>query len=193
MTRKRSEADFTKLIHDLGWDWKKFEDKRFCPFCKKLQYRVDNMPYDGIATIKGRAIPVEVKSGTTRFGFNELKEHQREGLINWQKKHGAMAWLYLQMGVSRVDSSLGDRLRSWLMPISHFLQVENLVKGIYKYEGVALSEETTNRRDIIDNKLYATQLFKNYELAWIEKQGWSIPEGHLFRLTYLHIPGEETP
>ena len=190
MKRKKSEADLAKLIHDLGWDWKKFEDKRTCPKCMHMLYRVDNRPYDGIATIRGGSIPIEVKWAKERYAFSDLKEHQREGMADWQLKHGCMTWLFLQLGDKRVTAKNDPyRRRCWLLPLNAILDIEYTV-SVYDLKSLAISKDTTNRKVVKEAKLHADSMLKNYELEW-KKGGWVLPPYHLFRQMYLIAQGAE--
>lgn len=182
MKRKKSEADLAKLIHSLGWDWKKFEDQRYCPHCRNILYRVDNRPYDGMAIINGRAAPIEVKMGHTRFPFADLKEHQRAGMKAWEDKHGELTWLFLQLGDHRPNSKNFGRRRCWLISLNTLGGIENLC-NVYGLKSLPLSEHTTRRVKVRESKIYATNLLKNYELPW-KKGGWELPHDHPFAVEY---------
>lgn len=183
MTVKQAEADLAKLFYTIGWDWKKFEDKRICPRCKHLLYRVDNRPYDGIAVIYGRTIPIEVKQDKFRFMFSDLKEHQRDGLLEWERKHLSKAWIFLELGTDRTNSKSSKRRRAWLVPINTLLSIETLCE-VYGLKSLPLDKSTTNRKDVLKSKIYATQLLSQWELPW-EKGGWTLPKNHMFYKLYI--------
>lgn len=186
MKRKKAEADLAKLIHGLGWDWKKFEDQRYCPHCRQILYRVDNRPYDGMAVIHGTSIPIEVKMGHTRFAFSDLKDHQREGMREWQVKHGRQTWLFLQMGDDRPNSKSKTRRRCWLMTLSTLEGIEDLCSA-YGLKSLPLNEHTTKRVKVKKDLVYATNLLHNHELPWIPG-GWKLPHEHLFSKIYDVYP-----
>lgn len=186
--KKQAEADFAKFVHDLGWDWKKFEDKRQCPKCFHLLYRVDNRPYDGVMTVWGKTIPVEIKQDETRFPFSDLKQHQRDGLLEWEERHDSLSWIYLMLGTDRVNSNSPKRRQSWLVPTSAFLQAEQLCR-VYGLKSMPLDFSTVQRVDVKEAQIYATSIFKNYRLEW-QTGGWVLPKAHLLRELY-NIKGAE--
>jgi hypothetical protein len=183
--RKRSEKDLGVLIRDLGGDWKKFEDRRYCPHCKQLIYRVDNRPYDGMATIRGLAIPIEIKSGKKSLRFDQLKDHQREGLREWEKKHGNITWIALQMGVSRpISNPENIPLRFWLFPYKKFINMEGLLEEITEQKSLPYNKDTTRNKRIIEYSLTAYDLLWHWEIIWLDGK-WSLPIWHPFRAKYL--------
>lgn len=182
MKRKKAEADLAKFIHGLGWDWKKFEDQRYCPHCRHILYRVDNRPYDGMAIINGYAAPIEVKMGHTRFTFADLKEHQREGMKEWEDKHDNPSWLFLQIGDDRPNSKSENRRRCWLFTLNTLNGIETLM-GNYDMKSLPLNEHTTSRKILKEHELYATNLLKQHELMW-KPGGWTIAKLHTFCMTY---------
>lgn len=184
--RKRSERDLGTLIRDLGGDWKKFEDKRFCPHCKKMLYRVDNRGYDGIATLKGRAIPIEVKSGKRSLRFADLEDHQREALQAWQDKHGWPAWVAIQVGEGRPNQKIEDiPLKFWLFPYNFFLALELLCLERANQKSIPYSSKTTNNSNMIMLDLTLVEGCDEYEIVWIAGR-WTMPTWHLFRLNYIN-------
>jgi len=177
--RKKSEQDIGKMIRAIGGDWKKFEDRRFCPHCRQLIYRVDNQPYDGIGIVKGKAFPIEVKSAKLSFPFADIKEHQREGLGNWVLKHLNLSWLALQMGTHRAGSQHQPR-RMWLISWGAWLQLELLIKDTTGLVSLPYDANTKGvRLKIREAQLGAVQALKNWELTWTN-QGWFPPDNHLF-------------
>ena len=175
------------LIRNLGGDWKKFEDRRFCPHCRTLIYRVDNKPFDGLGVIQGHAFPVEIKSAKLSFPFADIEEHQREGLDAWTKKHTAPTWLALQMGTGRAgsqDSNLPRRL--WLIPWASWKMIERLVNS--RTGLVSLPYDCRYGRmrlAVKEHEAAAVQMLETYELLWV-KGAWALPEEHVFRSWY-HI------
>ncbi|KPK19761.1 MAG: hypothetical protein AMJ70_08545 [Dehalococcoidia bacterium SG8_51_3] len=185
MKRKRAEADLAKFIHDIGWDWKKFEDRRYCPNCRALLYRVDDRPYDGMATVNGIAIPIEVKASKLNFAFSELKKHQEDGMLEWQEKHNRYkgCWIFLQMGDQKPNSKQPNRRRCWLITLNAFLDIRTLC-SMMETQTLPYSEETTNRKKLKDLQISATTLLGKWELKWIPG-GWSLPREHLFNTYYI--------
>ncbi len=187
--RKKSEADIGKLIRGIGGDWKKFEDRRYCPHCRQLIYRVDNQPYDGLGVLRGQTFPIEIKSAKLSFPFADIKEHQRAGLTDWQKKHGATAWFALQMGTGKAgskDSNLPRRL--WLVPWDIWLSYEEWVRETADQVSLPYDWHYGRMRKIItEHEMGAVQVLQDHELMWREGE-WVLPDDHLFRLIYL--PGE---
>lgn len=188
MQRKKSEAEIGQLIRDLGGDWKKFEDRRYCPHCHQLIYRVDNQPFDGLGVINGKAFPIEVKAGDTAFPFSEIMPHQRAGLSDWQARHQSPAWLALQLGTTIRAAPLLQR-RMWLVSWTFWLGVESQIE-VNGFKSIALSHRTTNRRVIKELNLTAMDLLHNYELTWVQG-GWRMSVNHPFRNYYLPIKEQE--
>jgi penicillin-binding protein-related factor A (putative recombinase) len=184
MSRKQSEKELGQLIRSLGGDWKKFEDRRSCPHCHQLIYRVDNQPFDGIGTINSISFPIEVKSGKLTFPFADIKPHQRAGLADWMKKHGNSAWLCLQMGNQRVNATQSKAPRKmWLIAWDDWVDFEDLIKT-QGLKSLPYSFETSNRVVVRDLRLGAVDLLANHELTW-SKKGWVLPPLHSFRYHYL--------
>jgi len=179
--RKLSEADLGSLIRDLGGDWHKFRDRQYCPMCHNLIYKMDNVPFDGEAVINGFSIPIEVKSGQTAFPFGDIKEHQREGLLEWQRKHHRPAWLCLQMGIQPAGRGELQR-RMWLVPMNIWLNVEELLQEA-DFKSLPYSIVSTNRKIIKEAGLTALDLLGPYELERITGR-WAMPENHVFREIY---------
>ena len=180
--RKVSEHDFGALIRSLGGDYKKFADARYCPYCKKLLYKVDELPYDGQGVINGFAFPIEVKAADLSFDFADLKPHQRAGLSEWQKRHHRPAWLGLQMGTDPVNGKGAYPRRLWLIEWDAWLSFEEdvIAQGA---KSLPYSPASTNRHAFIDNHLTATEMLKDYELVRIVG-GWHLSYAHLFRVHY---------
>lgn len=183
MSRKQSERELGQLIRSLGGDWKKFEDRRNCPHCHQLIYRVENVPFDGIGTLRSISMPVEVKSGKLTFPFADIKKHQRAGLADWMEKHGNSAWLCLQMGTQRVGSKSTPR-RMWLIPWTDWIEIEHLVEMAGGLKSLPYSVETSNRKTVKEHHLGAVTLLALYELWWREGK-WVLPPLHSFRYHYL--------
>lgn len=143
---------------------------------------MDNRPYDGIATVHGRAIPIEIKTGQNYFRFADLKDHQIEGLQEWSAKHGYPTWIWIQMGTAKVTAIHNpNRRRVWLMPLYVFLGVRDYLarEGL---KGISLNIQTTKRLEHKERELYATSQFKHYELDW--NKDWELPTDHLFHEMY---------
>lgn len=190
--RKVSEHDFGVLIRSLGGDYKKFADARYCPFCKKLLYKVDELPYDGQGVINGWAFPIEVKAADLSFDLSDLKGHQRAGLSEWQLRHKRPAWLGLQMGTQPVNTKGLFPRRLWLIPWTHWLDIEHDIANIGMMS-LPYSPDATNRHAFIDNHVTAVELLKDYELKRVLGM-WKLPMKHEFRLYYnLSTSEEELP
>ena len=183
--RKKSEADLGTLIRSLGGDWKKFEDKRACPHCHKLLYRVDNRGYDGMATIRGISIPIEVKSGQRSFAFADLKPHQHEALLEWENKHGKQSWIALQVGTGRVNQKKeGLPRKFWLFPHVLFQRMEALLDETVGQKSIPYSLATTRNKLIHKYNLTLVEGYWDYEIIWMDGK-WILPTWHVFRLYYL--------
>jgi hypothetical protein len=186
--RKTSEADFATLFHALGADWKKFEDRRYCPICHNLIFRVDNQPFDGLGVIYGRAFAVEIKAAELAFRFADIEPHQRAGLIEWQHRHIAHAWLGLQMGTAPANARSGTPRRLWLIDWDWWMQFE---AGIQQMGRLSLpySTQTTNRIDMRTAGIGAVDSLGTWALEHI-KGGWKMPETHPFYQKYIQ-PNKE--
>ncbi len=183
--RKKSEKEIGRMVRECGGDWKKFEDRRVCPHCHQLIYRVDNQPFDGIAVLRGRAVPIEIKSAKLSFSFADLKQHQRAGLSEWSHKHGSPVWLALQMGTQRVGAKNTPR-RMWLIFWRSWLDHEAEIENLAGLSSIPYDSNVKGTRKLVrEHQLGAVQNLADWELSWGPK-GWELPEDHLFRLIYLN-------
>ncbi|MGH7274215.1 MAG: hypothetical protein ACREIQ_07160, partial [Nitrospiria bacterium] len=174
MQRKVSEAEVGQLIRSLGGDWKKFEDRRYCPHCHQLIYRIDNQPFDGIGVIGGRAFPVEVKAAEKSFAFSEIMDHQRTGLSDWQSRHQSPAWLALQMGITIKHKETPRKM--WLVRWNDWLEIEGMFREL-NVKSMPYSDRTTKLVVLRNLGFNAVFRLADYELYWLNGE-WHLPKSH---------------
>jgi len=174
------------MIRRHGWDWKKYTDRQYCQVCHNLIWKTDNLPFDGHATIAGVNVPIEIKKGDTSFGLADIRANQHEGLTAWMHKHKRPTWLALSMGTDRVNSHKPLRYRTWLLPWSVWLDIEDELQ-VVGFKSLPYSRDATNRKALLESNLTAVQRLASYELVWStwpDGAGWAIPPGHIFARTY---------
>jgi penicillin-binding protein-related factor A (putative recombinase) len=177
MRKKLSESDFAKIMGKLttetnGYFWShKWEDKRYCPFCHSLLYKSDsNVDYTIIAgNVAGL---VECKQDPERFYFSNdesgIRPNQREFLNEWSKQNRP-CFLFLELG----DGSAPKERQAWLIPWVHWLIFESKLEE----RGMkSLPWKVTKR----SQEFSAIPLLWEYELEWVKKEGFHIPENHIF-------------
>jgi len=193
--RKSNESQVRDMIHNHGWDWKKYADSRYCPHCRQLLYKTDNLPFDGAATIGGIYVPIEIKEETSKsgagkansFSLSDIRENQHAGLTEWRLKHGRSTWIFLTMGHQQVNAYKQPyRRRSWLVPWSNWLTLEDWLRGA-GYFSLPYSSDTTNRKALLERGLTAVDILLPFEVPWSKWEngyGWAVPREHVFALEY---------
>lgn len=170
MKKKVSENEFKDMVKCHGFDWHKYPDAHYCPFCGMLEWKSDKMPDFEIVS-HGRKTLVEVKQsskdGYWNFSNEEagIRDIQRNELDRYEKKHGIPTWLFVVLGTGRAPKGRS----AWLIPWKDYKQIEKelLAKG-----------QRSIARDTKRN-IGGLEAYEGY-MVWWKKGGWTIPDLHPF-------------
>lgn len=167
MHKKQSEREFKEFCNRYGIDSYKYPDRRRCPACGKLLWKVNRMP-DYEITHKGIKSLVEVKQGSKRWYFASeetgIRGIQREKLDDHMRRHN-MPWVFLALGEGRAPNGRG----AFLIPWAVWKRTEEML----------LSEGQKSIRFEGGRMKTAKVILAEYRLVW-KDSGWSLPEGHIF-------------
>jgi penicillin-binding protein-related factor A (putative recombinase) len=170
MAAKIAEMEFKQLANRLGWWSHKWQDVRYCPNChqpifvtRRMQGEAEQRSsiVDYLVFIGSTPMWVECKGGhVDRIAFNELEDHQKRFLADWEKR-GVEAWLFFLIGKNRINAKMKPR-KAYFFPYYIWEQIEHQI---------------SDNRKSLNYDLMQIYLGE-YELVF-ESGSWLIPTTHV--------------